>query len=906
MTTRGQTCRVLATWALLAAIGLAQEGGEDESGLERARRDQGRIGLRLQSLREKLERLAERYRVEGHDRNSQLLAEAMTRFDAASLLDTSRDAEQGLASAMLSSVERQEQLIEGLLAIETVLRDRRDVDELRERTNQLNEGIAELGRLASEQRQLLSQSQAAADRPAALVADAQQQAAALQQAIGRARAAGELLAQGEGVLGEAALAEWLAQEQRALADAVQPSAAAQAELGEALAALQRSLGAPLDAPGAEELMAAAEAQRQRAAVLAGQAQQAMEQARALLSGESPSAPVAPADAAPAPVGALTGEASAAGAAPTSDPSASGAVAPSGDPASAGEGTPASAADPSSEASAPAPSSAGDAAPAGGAPPAGDATPAGGAPPAGEAPPAAAAPGAAPDSGRSGEPAAGSTSADPTSAAVAAQERAPADAANPAGPAEGADPDAAADAALERAAELTEQLAAALAEGERAANAARNRGVATLGAAERAAREQAEALNQTAQRLEAAEPQEGPELLDRTRELLAGVERAAQSSDAGDRQGADATLAGAAQDLAALQALLAQRAQRATDAPAAPRDEAARAAAVAAQQDLEQRLRQLMERLSELPDQGFQEPAGRAGSAMEAGAESIAGGDDARAASSQEQAAEELESAQEQLQGDRDRYEQVRQGEVLFQLGEELQALLDGQVALNGETTAVAGERSAAGEDRLSRSQRRTVARLAEDERLLAARARAAAEALSEDGAVAFVFALGLSADDMETVAARLAEEDTGPVVQALQRGIQQRLADLIAVLEDELERRRQALREDAVEPAEPGQPASGPPPLVPPVAELLLVQRMELFALSRLAGFRQLLESGPARDDGLQARDVQVLERWASEHARITELFQSLIPAPPPPEAFPPLDELEMPPGRDALPEHRR
>jgi hypothetical protein len=909
---------VTAALLLAVAPGVSAQGAdEQDSTLDQVRRDQGRISQRLTSLREKMERLAERYTAEGRDRNAVLLQEAMAAFDNVDLVEGSREAEQNLASSMLSSVEQQDELVSGLESIYAVLRDRRDVDELRSRADLLTEGVAELDRLSKDQRQLEARSRAASDTPSELLEEALSEVDRLQEALESGAQSSELLDQAEGVLGEAALAEWLAQEQRALAEASAPSVATQVELMRALEALLGRLQQPLDASGADELMAAAQEQRDRAAQVGAEARAAMDEARgALLGGgapregsERPSSEGEPGasgeQGAPASEGAEPSSSGQSGEGTSSEAEASGESQPSesGEPSSSSSGEPTEGAS-SSESGEGTSQPAGESASQGGQPSSGEQP--SGEPQSGQPNPSESQSGESssgqPPSGeqQSGEPQSGdSQSGQPQSGQQqsgqpqSGQQGGESSESQPQDP---ADDQPMGREQLEEAAELMEEMRDALADAERAANAARNRGLATAGAAARQAEDQAEELNETAQRLETLEPDAGPELLDRTRELMEDMNDVETAREQGDRDATSQALANAANDLAAIRAMLEQRRAEAAPGEQPGRDPSERTEAQAQQEELERRLRELMDRLAELPDQGFQEPAQRAQQAMDSAQQNLQSGNDREAASDQEEAAEEIEEAKAQLQGERDRYEQLRQDEVLFRLNEELVALHEEQLALTVETSDLHLARGDS--DRLSRAQRRAVARLAESERTLGDRAAGVGDTLREDGAVAFVFAIDQVADDLAAVADRLAEQETGRVVSALQQGIEHRLSDLLAVLEEELERRRQAMKDQTEEDQQPQdqQQQSGPPPLVPAVAELLLVQRMELMALSRVVGFRDELGDAPR----LSSRDILLLERWANEHARVTDLFESMIPepeeqpgVPPPDDRFP---EIELPP----------
>ncbi|MHC4845416.1 MAG: DUF4175 family protein, partial [Planctomycetota bacterium] len=435
----------------------------------------------------------------------------------------------------------------------------------------------------------------------------------------------------------------------------------------------------------------------------------------------------------------------------------------------------------------------------------------------------------------------------------------------------ADPMAGARERMRAAAEELEDVRDALERSERSLAAARNRAKAMATASSREAASAGEQMEELAHRLEAVQPEEGPEMLDRTRELLAELQRMAESAENEDMAGAQAGQQSAETSLNDLLAMLKQRKAETGDEPRTPPDAGAMADLADRQAELERRMRELMERLAELPDQGFQEPLQRAGEAM-AGAESALRSGESREATLRErEAAEELEQAQQSLAGERDKYEQLRQEEVLFRLGEELTALLEAHEAARIETLDL--DRARAETDRLGRSQRRAVSRLAGQERDLAVQAETLRATLQENGAVAFTFSLSRCRDDLNTVAEELTRESTGSLVQSVQEDVSQRLRDLMAVLEDERERRRDAETTDPP----PGQAQQqGEPQLVPTVAELLLIQRMEQAALARLESFIRL---NPEILDADSYSDLEreLLDRWASEHDEVADMFRSMV-----------------------------
>jgi hypothetical protein len=796
---------LLTLW--LPAPASAQDQGEMLS----VQRDQNRIGLRLSSLREKMGRLVERYEAEGRTRNAELLRAAIAEFDSTDLIERSREIDRGLESTMLSTVGKQDTLVTALEGIYSVLRDRRDVDELREQADLLSEGINELDRLAAEERRLLQETLAASDTAAALLEEAVRDAERLQRTLDDAGEARETLQATQAALGEVALAEFLAEQQRALAADPGTTSAAEQRLSEGVAEFLSGLSEPLPNVGGSELLSAAQSQRERAREAVTSALAAMDRATSELAAEE------------------SGARSESG----SEREASASTGSAGEQSEAGQ--------------------AGEPGDSGEAGQAGESSDSGEPGQVGEA--------GENSAGSSGEQPAGST---PQEAADGS-------------PAEQQDSERPAREAMDEATAQLERARDALIESERTLAAARNRARAMSSASARQAQRQAEELKQDALRLEAIEPEQGPDLLDRTRDLM--DELAAMQESLEDNQLSQAGQQGAAAEMSLNDILkhLQQRRQGANDQPREPQTPEQLANSVAQQQELQRRLRELMDRLEELPDQEFQQPGERAESAMQQAAQALQEGRDQEAATRQEEASEALEEAKQKLQGERDRYEQLRQEEVLFRLGEELKGLLDEQLAVSSETREVNEARG--DRERLSRSHRRAVARLSETERSLAREASAIAEELSADGAKVFVFAIEQVADGMQSAADELADQETGSFVASLQQGIEQRLADLLAVLDDELERRREAMQDMADEEPPPDQGAQGRQPLVPPVAELLLIQRMELMALTRIENFQDLHPE--AAEEGLGEMELMLLERWALEHSKTTALFESMIPEDP-------------------------
>jgi hypothetical protein len=827
--------------ALLAAAAApalrAQDEDSGETAVERALRDQTRVGLRLKSLREKMERLAQRYDDEGRTRNAVLLRSALASLDEQKLLELSDQVERSLEQSNLSTVEQQDALATGLEAVYALLRDRKDADELERQADIARQALAELNNLAANERRLLAATRATSDDKGELTRQAVDEANALQRALESAQSATASLQAADQALGEAELAAQLAAQQRALASEPSPAASVQQLLEQALAMLREKLDQPVEGAGlGDELLAAAEQNRadaRRAAAQAAERMSAASEQLARADGGQPAAtPTKPSPGA-------QGGSGESGASKPGDK-------PAGEPAGGEK-----------------PGEAGGA----GDKPAGEKSGEMPGEPAGETGDGKS--GAEP-SGAEPEAKAGESGARGASEPSGEAQPKP----KPAGAASSDSPQlAAAKEAMEQAAQELDDVTAALDRSERSLAAARNRARAAALAASQQSERSGQSLEELAERLEAVTPEAGPELLDRTRKLLDELMKAAQAQRADQPQEAASAQSAAQLSLAELLAMLQQQSQSAGDTARPPPTPEALEELAQRQDELQARLHDLMQRLSELPDQAFQEPTGKAGQSMTQASSGLRSGDTAEAGHKEEEASEQLEQAASKLSGAANNYEQLRQDELLFRVGEELKSLLESQERISGETREL--DEQAGDAERLTRSQRRTVVRLSDEEKELSTRSETLRGTLEQDGAVAFAFALQSCRDDLAGVSGMLADEQTGEFVQTLQGDVSRKLQDLLVVLDDEVERRRNAKKEEMP----PGSQAQqGPPPLVPQVAELLLVQRMEQAALARLDNFIRL--NPVDQVDGLGPVERQLLERWALEHVKVTELFESMLPKP--------------------------
>jgi hypothetical protein len=129
---------------------------------------------------------------------------------------------------------------------------------------------------------------------------------------------------------------------------------------------------------------------------------------------------------------------------------------------------------------------------------------------------------------------------------------------------------------------------------------------------------------------------------------------------------------------------------------------------------------------------------------------------------------------------------------------------------------------------------------------------------------------------------------TGARIQALQGDVEKRLEWLLESLRDEQRRRKDEEREEQPQEEQGEQPPQeqgeqGPPRLVPDLAELRLLRRLEVEMLAQIDQLRLLhpdLDSG--EPNALLLAD---LARLASRHERLTKIFVEFrtrlgVPAP--------------------------
>lgn len=359
---------------------------------------------------------------------------------------------------------------------------------------------------------------------------------------------------------------------------------------------------------------------------------------------------------------------------------------------------------------------------------------------------------------------------------------------------------------------------------------------------------------------------GEEPLRRLRRELKGagesMRAATRSLGAGLRRRAASQGREAAAGLARAREQLAQRAR----AAARNREEASETFRKLRlrQEELEKKTRDLARQLESEMGPSSTGSLQRAGSSMEEAGVQMGREEASEAEQAEEEAVRYLDRAREQLDQQEERYHSLRQEELLFRLRDELVDLHRGQKEILAGTVEVDEARQDPSEPP-SRSGRRRLEHLAEQEAALGKKLAAMLPKVQAEGAEVYAWLLELTASDMEEISRRLdaPEYRTDLLVQDLIETTMNRLEELIRGLSRELDRRR-----GASPPApQAGSQRQGKPPLVPDVAELKVLRYMEEEIYARTVA----LGEGDLHDELVPSR----LQRLAHRQGKITELYKA-------------------------------
>ena len=185
-------------------------------------------------------------------------------------------------------------------------------------------------------------------------------------------------------------------------------------------------------------------------------------------------------------------------------------------------------------------------------------------------------------------------------------------------------------------------------------------------------------------------------------------------------------------------------------------------------------------------------------------------------SSQDEAEQDLQDALDNLDQFQQQMAQQNRNEQLFQIEQELKKMVAAEKEILGKTQDVEKQRPAAGEQ-LPRRAKLMVKQVFGDQLKLGEATTVIVKKLAES--LVFQFVLQTAANDMNEAATRLDREESGQVTQDIQDDVVRQLNDLIEALRKERTKPRQG--------GGGGGGGGGKQPLVPPLAELKMLQIMQ-------------------------------------------------------------------------------
>jgi len=403
-------------------------------------------------------------------------------------------------------------------------------------------------------------------------------------------------------------------------------------------------------------------------------------------------------------------------------------------------------------------------------------------------------------------------------------------------------------------------------------------------------EMAEAQAQLGQETDAARSQAGqgsmsPSGQSETQRSLAEAREAMQRAAEQMKSGRSASAAGSQRE--ALEALQRAREAAASDVqPKTPEQEARSSEQAAEQEAIRKALLDLATRNKERRDAPRMQSLERASSKASEAQKSLSEGELDEAVEQEQEVERELAQADRELADEEEQYQRLRQEEMLLRVAEEVRAMTESHAEAQASVRDVDAAR--AGNDRPSRAERLRLRRVAKDESALATRAGEIAQAIEEESSLVFAHLMRESERDLARVAELLDETggwQTGDRVQTLQEDVEESLSWVLEALRKEQRRREEEEQQKKQQGEGPQPPDNGQNRLVPDVAELKLLRRMEVETLDRL---NRLLLLNPELLESVDEADPALLDevlRLAERHERTTRLFETFrvrlgLPAP--------------------------
>ncbi|MEC7725944.1 MAG: hypothetical protein VYD05_10555, partial [Planctomycetota bacterium] len=301
---------------------------------------------------------------------------------------------------------------------------------------------------------------------------------------------------------------------------------------------------------------------------------------------------------------------------------------------------------------------------------------------------------------------------------------------------------------------------------------------------------------------------------------------------------------------------------------------------AAQQErLTEDIIRLAKELEERDNEAAQRAVEEAAEASQKAQEAMESGDSEQVEEQQERAREKLEEAMDELEEEQDRYMDLRQEELLFRMKDELTSFLEKQRPITAKTKEY---QASSNGGRLSRSKRRKVNGLGEEEQALAGKIELLVDALSEEGNLVYQSVLNANLEDLGEIARRLAGRapDVGSFTTLLQDDVERRSEQLLEALEREQQRREQQRQEEQEQQQqqEQDQPQNKfnqqREQLVSLIAELEMLKQLGTDTREATDNLKTLVEV--RGDETISESEVALIQRLAHRHSEITKLFEQI------------------------------
>ena len=298
---------------------------------------------------------------------------------------------------------------------------------------------------------------------------------------------------------------------------------------------------------------------------------------------------------------------------------------------------------------------------------------------------------------------------------------------------------------------------------------------------------------------------------------------------------------------------------------------------AQQEQLTEDIIQLAKELEERDNEAARRAVEEAAEASKKAQQAMEEGDAEQVEEQQEKAREKLEEAVEELEEEQDRYMDLRQEELLFRMKDELTAFLDKQRPITEQTKQF--QQGAEG-GRLSRSKRRKVNGLGEEEQALAGKIELLTSALTEEGNLVYQSVLNANLEDLREVARRLAGRapDVGSFTTLLQEDVEQRTEKLLEALDREQKRREEQRQQEQEQQQQEDQPQNKfnqqREKLVSLIAELEMLKQLGTDTRQATDNLKTLVEV--RGEDTISESEVALIQRLAHRHNEITKLFQQI------------------------------